>query len=72
MFKIDPDNPAQLTMVGSPVSSGGKFPLSIAINVQGTVVCVLNGGMINGVKYVAFYLSVVFENSHTAVATIPP
>ena len=69
MFKINPDNPAQLTMVGSPVSSGGKFPVSIAINDQGTMVCVLNAGTINGVKYVAYYLSVVFENLHTAVAT---
>ena len=53
MFKIDFDNPALLTMVGSPVFSGGDFPVSLAINNQGTMVCVLNAGTINGVKYVA-------------------
>ena len=56
MFKIDFENPAKLTMVGSPVSSGGEFPVSIAINDQGTMACVVNAGQVNGVKYVAYYL----------------
>jgi len=50
MFKIDLENPAKLTMVGSPVSSGGEFPNSIAINDQGTMACVLNAGRVNGVN----------------------
>jgi hypothetical protein len=50
MFKIDLENPAYLAMVGSPVSSGGEFPVSIAINDQGTMVCVLNAGRANGVN----------------------
>jgi hypothetical protein len=58
---------AKLTMVGSP--SGGEFPNSIAINDQGEMACVLNAGRVNGVKYVAYYLSLDFEDLHTAVAT---
>jgi len=50
MFKIDFENPAKLTMVGSPVPSGGEFPNSIAINEQGTMACVLNAGRVNGVN----------------------
>ena len=69
MFKIDLENPAKLTMVGSPVSSGGEFPVSIAINDQGTMACALNAGRVNGVKYVVYYLSVDCENLLTAVAT---
>ena len=54
MFKINPANPVELMMVGSPVSSKGEFPMSLAINDQGTMACVLNGGAVNGVKHVIF------------------
>jgi len=50
MFKIDPDNPAMLTMVGSPVRSGGEFPVSIAASTAKNMICVLNGGAENGVS----------------------
>jgi hypothetical protein len=50
MFSINPANPAKLKMVGGPVSSEGEFPMSVAINEAGTMVCVLNGGAVNGVN----------------------
>ncbi|KDR69366.1 hypothetical protein GALMADRAFT_77472, partial [Galerina marginata CBS 339.88] len=50
MFSINPANPSKLTMVGSPVSSEGEFPMSVAINAKATMVCVLNGGTVNGVN----------------------
>jgi hypothetical protein len=39
-------------MIGKPVSSGGEFPTSLAINKAGTRVCVVNGGKVNGVRCV--------------------
>ncbi|PPQ96052.1 hypothetical protein CVT26_004684 [Gymnopilus dilepis] len=50
MFSINANNPSQLTMVGNPVSSEGEFPMSVAINENATMVCVLNGGAVNGVN----------------------
>jgi hypothetical protein len=50
MFSINANNPSELTMVGNPVSSEGEFPMSIAINSNATMVCVLNGGAVNGVN----------------------
>ncbi|EIM87566.1 uncharacterized protein STEHIDRAFT_168277 [Stereum hirsutum FP-91666 SS1] len=49
-FTIDPSNPASITPLGSPVSSEGEFPMSLAINKAGNTVCALNGGAINGVS----------------------
>jgi len=50
LFSINPTAPEQLTMIGQPVSSGGEFPMSVAINSDGSQVCVLNGGQVNGVQ----------------------
>jgi len=50
MFSIDPTNPANITMIGQPVSSGGEFPMSIAINKNATMACSLNSGSVNGVQ----------------------
>ncbi|PPQ99262.1 hypothetical protein CVT24_009307 [Panaeolus cyanescens] len=50
MFNIDPTDPSNLSAVGSPVPSGGEFPVSVAINKKGTVACILNGGQVNGVN----------------------
>ncbi|CAG7851977.1 SubName: Full=Uncharacterized protein {ECO:0000313/EMBL:CCA66684.1} [Serendipita indica DSM 11827] len=50
MFRIDPNDPTRLTMVGNPVSSGGDFPVSIAVSEAKNMVCVLNGGEVNGVN----------------------
>jgi hypothetical protein len=50
MFAINPQNPTDIQMVGQPVSSGGEFPMSLAIKSDGSMVCVLNGGAVNGVN----------------------
>jgi hypothetical protein len=43
-------------MIGKPVSSGGEFPTSLAINKAGTRVCVVNAGKVNGVRCVTSYI----------------
>jgi hypothetical protein len=50
LFSIDPLWPSNLQMIGKPISSGGEFPLSLAFNKNGTMLCSLNGGFINGVQ----------------------
>ncbi|KAH9975199.1 hypothetical protein BJV74DRAFT_782101, partial [Russula compacta] len=50
LFKIDQNTPSVLTSFGSPVSSGGEFPMSVAFNKNGTMLCALNGGAVNGVQ----------------------
>jgi hypothetical protein len=37
-------------MLGQPMSSGGEFPISLAFNKAGSMLCVLNGGAAAGVK----------------------
>ncbi|KAJ7843826.1 hypothetical protein B0H13DRAFT_2209663 [Mycena leptocephala] len=53
---IDLLNPGRLSMIGKPVSSGGEFPTSLAINKAGTRVCVVNAGKVNGVSCYKFDL----------------
>ncbi|KAK2464495.1 hypothetical protein APHAL10511_003474 [Amanita phalloides] len=53
-FAIDPAVPTNLKMVGQPVSSGGDFPISIAVNSQGSMVCALNGGTKDGISCFTF------------------
>ncbi|KAF8630522.1 hypothetical protein AX15_002868 [Amanita polypyramis BW_CC] len=50
VFKINPNRPSELKILGRPVYSGGDFPVSVAINNAGNMVCALNGGTINGVS----------------------
>ncbi|KAJ7756453.1 hypothetical protein DFH07DRAFT_480073 [Mycena maculata] len=50
VFNIDPTNPTNLEMIGEPVGSGGEFPMSLAINQAGNMVCAVNGGFVNGVS----------------------
>jgi len=50
MFFINPVNPLDIRMVGKPVSSGGEFPVSLAVSPSTGDVCVLNGGKVNGVS----------------------
>ncbi|KAF8623598.1 hypothetical protein AX15_006233 [Amanita polypyramis BW_CC] len=50
VFKINPNRPSDLKMLGRPVYSGGDFPVSVAINNAGDMVCALNSGTINGVS----------------------
>ncbi|KAF8907851.1 hypothetical protein CPB84DRAFT_1744421 [Gymnopilus junonius] len=50
LFSIDTTDPTKLTQVGKAASSGGDFPVSVAINSKGNTVCVLNGGAKNGIN----------------------
>jgi hypothetical protein len=50
LFSIDPNRPAAIRRIGKPVSSQGEFPMSLAINKNGSMLCVLNGGKVNGVN----------------------
>jgi hypothetical protein len=50
LFAIDQNRPAALSMLGQPMSSGGEFPISLAFNKAGSMLCVLNGGAAAGVK----------------------
>ena len=50
MFSINPDQPADLKPVGKPTPSEGEFPMSLAFNPEGTMLCALNGGKVNGVQ----------------------
>ncbi|KAJ7475858.1 hypothetical protein FB451DRAFT_1245038 [Mycena latifolia] len=49
LFSIDPNDPTNLEMISKPVGSGGEFPVSLAINSAGNMVCAVNGGFVNGV-----------------------
>ncbi|KAF8635311.1 hypothetical protein AX17_003950 [Amanita inopinata Kibby_2008] len=49
-FRINPENPTLLNMVGDPVPSGGDFPNSIALNTAENVLCAVNTGKINNVN----------------------
>ncbi|KAF7312266.1 hypothetical protein MIND_00239600 [Mycena indigotica] len=49
IFTIDKQNPSSLKMLGKPIGSGGEFPISVAINKAGNMVCALNGGSVSGV-----------------------
>jgi len=49
VFSINPKNPVDIKQLGQPVSSGGEFPMSLAIDKSGSKVCVLNGGQVSGV-----------------------
>lgn len=50
MFSINPDRPAEIKLIGEPISSEGEFPMSLAFNSAGTMLCALNGGHVNGVQ----------------------
>jgi len=50
LFQIDAQDPSSLTPLGAPVGSGGEFPMSVAFNKAGNMLCALNGGAVNGVQ----------------------
>lgn len=51
-FSINSCDPSDISLLGTPVPTGGEFPVSVAINANGTLACVLNGGRVNGVRLV--------------------
>ncbi|RDX50267.1 hypothetical protein OH76DRAFT_1455466 [Lentinus brumalis] len=50
LFSIDPRKPTMISPIGDPVSSEGEFPMSVAFTADGSRLCVLNGGAVNGVN----------------------
>ncbi|EKM78972.1 hypothetical protein AGABI1DRAFT_85824 [Agaricus bisporus var. burnettii JB137-S8] len=50
LFKINPDDPTDLRMIGEPVCSGGEFPVSLVFNKAGDMLCVANGGAVDGIN----------------------
>ncbi|KAL0061913.1 hypothetical protein AAF712_011197 [Marasmius tenuissimus] len=52
VFGIDQNDPATIARVGDPIGSGGEFPVSVAFNKAGDMLCALNGGEVNGVRQV--------------------
>ncbi|KAI4253524.1 MAG: hypothetical protein LQ352_003636 [Teloschistes flavicans] len=49
MMAIDPRDPFKLTIVGSPVSTMGEFPVTAAISEKNNMVCVANSGAQAGI-----------------------
>ncbi|WPH00747.1 Hypothetical protein R9X50_00357700 [Acrodontium crateriforme] len=49
MFRINPSDPYHPTMVGSPASTIGEFPMSVTYSAALRTVCVMNGGAKAGV-----------------------
>ncbi|KAI1793076.1 hypothetical protein LXA43DRAFT_279477 [Ganoderma leucocontextum] len=49
LFSINPKSPTVISQIGNPISSEGEFPMSLAFNADGTRLCTLNGGLVNGV-----------------------
>ncbi|KAI9060663.1 hypothetical protein FKP32DRAFT_1632775 [Trametes sanguinea] len=49
LFSIDPNTPTNINQIGDVASSEGEFPMSLAFNSDGSRLCVVNGGAVNGV-----------------------
>jgi hypothetical protein len=55
MFQISPNDPTKLKQLGTPLSSNGEFPNSVAASHDLKIVCVSNSGAKAGVacaKYI--------------------
>ncbi|KAF8627006.1 hypothetical protein AX15_004590 [Amanita polypyramis BW_CC] len=50
IFSIPKRDPTRLRQIGSPISSGGEYPVSVTFNRAGNVLCALNGGSVAGVS----------------------
>ncbi|TVY43811.1 hypothetical protein LSUB1_G002161 [Lachnellula subtilissima] len=48
MFSINPWDPTKLTMVGTPASTLGEFPVSVTISEKLAIACVANSGAKSG------------------------
>ena len=54
MFTIDKNDPTKLQMVGKAVSSGGDFPVTLAVSAKHSLVCAGNTGAKAGVSCATF------------------
>jgi len=50
VFNITESDPSSLKRLGTPVWSRGEFPISVAFNKAGDVLCALNAGFISGIS----------------------
>ncbi|KAK2460329.1 hypothetical protein APHAL10511_007718 [Amanita phalloides] len=48
LWRVDPENPINVSMIGKPVASGGNFPNSVTFNSAGDRLCASNTGTKNG------------------------
>ena len=54
VFRIDEYNATKLTLLGQPQDTKGEFPISIAVSTKNQLVCVANGGAINGITCASY------------------
>jgi len=71
VFSINSLRPSGLTMLGHPFSSQGQFPVSVAINHNGTSLCVLNGGEVSGVSCFIIDIELGLVTKPNTLRTLP-
>jgi hypothetical protein len=71
VFSINSFRPSGLTMLGNPFSSQGQFPVSVAINQNGTSLCVLNGGQVSGVSCFIIDIELGLVTKPNTLRTLP-
>lgn len=54
MFEIDRKDPTCLTLIGKPMATGGKFPVSVAVSRKMNVACVGHSGTVAGISCARF------------------
>ncbi|KAF8621894.1 hypothetical protein AX15_007446 [Amanita polypyramis BW_CC] len=52
LWSVEPNNPLNITKIGSPASSGGDYPNSVIFNKAGDRLCASDAGTHNGLMYV--------------------
>lgn len=62
-FSISENDPSLLTLLGTPVWSRGEFPVSVAFNKAGDVLCALNTGSLNGIRLAASFDPLIVANT---------
>lgn len=50
LFEISSEDPCKLTLIGSPKSTGGEFPVSVTYSSELKIACAANGGAVDGVS----------------------
>ena len=54
MFAIDEQDPLNLTLLGSPVNTGGEFPVTVGVSEKHKMACVGNTGAVSGVACASY------------------
>ena len=68
LFSINPKTPTEISLIGNPIGSSGEFPMSLAFNADGTRLCTLNGGAVNGVaQFIASVMRAVGPAASTSL-----